>query len=506
MASDSRALTLKLLADVADFQKKINQSEQTTEGFSEKVKEFGDKAKLAFAAAAAAAAGYAVKLAVDGVKAAIEDEAAQKRLATVLKSVAGATDDAVSITEEYITNLSLAYGIADDQLRPAYSRLARATGDLRESNKGLILTLDIAAATGKDVESVANALAKAYEGNFTSLARLGVGLTAAEMKTLGLEESLVTLSSTFAGAASKQADTFEGKMARLQVRFDETKETVGFVLLPMLEKLLGFFMDKLIPALENLVKKFDPLKKTIADNKDELDALWQFLSTYVVPILRGALKTSINGIVEALETMVKIVSTGVKVFKDLYDRYKSFVDFIKNNPLSKFLGKLNPFGGASFSQADFSTGNGFEAAFGDSISTPEVRPPSGAASFGVSGASLQGLVPGGKYSFDFLRARGLSDEAIQALVDRGLIETTTPEGYSTSQLAALGGSPTEQTQRFLEARAAGRLQETFGAPVEYNITVNGAIDAEGTARQILSLLNQQYQRGTGGAAALLGTF
>ena len=35
-----------------------------------------------------------------------------------------------------------------------------------------------------------------------------------------------------------------------------------------------------------------------------------------------------------------------------------------------------------------------------------------------------------------------------------------------------------------------------------NLTVNGAIDAEGTARTIISALNDSYYRGTGGASAL----
>jgi hypothetical protein len=36
-----------------------------------------------------------------------------------------------------------------------------------------------------------------------------------------------------------------------------------------------------------------------------------------------------------------------------------------------------------------------------------------------------------------------------------------------------------------------------------NLTVNGALDSEGTARQIISILNNSYYRGTQGAGALV---
>ena len=161
----SRTLKLSILADVDDLKKKLDVGANEVEGFGGKLEKFGKVAAAAFAAAAAAAAAYAGKLAIEGVKAAIEDEAAQKRLATALESVTGATEAQIKAVEDQILKTSLATGVADDKLRPALQRLATATGSLDQSQKLLNLALDISAATGKDVESVSNALAKAYEGN-----------------------------------------------------------------------------------------------------------------------------------------------------------------------------------------------------------------------------------------------------------------------------------------------------------------------------------------------------
>ena len=152
----SRTLKLSILADVDNLKKNLDTGSKEVEGFGGKLEKFGKVAAAAFAAAAAAAAAYAGKLAIEGVKAAIEDEAAQKRLATALKNVTDVTDEQIAAIEEQILKTSLATGVADDKLRPALQRLTVATQDVTKSQDLLKLALDISAATGKDVESVSD--------------------------------------------------------------------------------------------------------------------------------------------------------------------------------------------------------------------------------------------------------------------------------------------------------------------------------------------------------------
>jgi hypothetical protein len=344
----NRTLKLSILADVDDLKKKLGQGEKEVEGFGNKLGEFGKKAAAAFAVAAAAAAAYAGKLLIDGVKAAIEDEKAQVKLAQTLENTTGATRDQIKAVEDQILKMSLATGVADDKLRPSFEKLVRATNDVAEAQKLQTLALDIAAGSGKDLETVSVALAKAYDGNNTSLQRLGVGLSAAELKSMSFDDVTKSLAETFGGQASLQADTFSGKMARMQVAFDEAKESVGARLLPILTQLLDAFNTKVGPAVQAIQDKLKPLTKAIDDNKEEFTALWNFLNKYIVPIMTGALKSAFSGIVTGITAVVNIVGEAVNFFKDLYDAYKKIVDFIKNNPLSKFLGKINPFDNANF--------------------------------------------------------------------------------------------------------------------------------------------------------------
>jgi hypothetical protein len=253
MATGNRTLKLSILADVDDLKKKLGEADNAVETNSEKISAFGKKAAAAFAVAAAAAVAYGTKLAVDGVKAAIEDEAAQLRLAAALRSATGATEGQIKATEDFILQTSLATGVADDQLRPAMQRLAVSTKDTEEAQRLLSLALDISKGRGLDLEQVANALGRAQDGNTASLGRLGLGLSKAELSTLSFTEIQTKLSDLYGGAAATNAETFQGKIDRLKVGFDEAKESLGTALLPQVEKFITFLNDVGVPTLNAFI-------------------------------------------------------------------------------------------------------------------------------------------------------------------------------------------------------------------------------------------------------------
>lgn len=253
MATGNRTLKLSILADVDDLKKKLGEADKAVESNSSKISEFGKKAAAAFAVAAAAAVAYGTKLAIDGVKAAIEDEQAQLRLAAALKSATGATEGQIKATEDYILKTSLATGVSDEQLRPAMQRLAVSTKDVNEAQKLLNLSLDIAKGRGLDLETVANALGRAQDGNTTALGRLGLGLSKTELATLSFTEVQQKLSDLYGGAAAANAETFQGKIDRLKVGFDEAKEALGVALLPQVERFIGFLNQTGIPTLNAFI-------------------------------------------------------------------------------------------------------------------------------------------------------------------------------------------------------------------------------------------------------------
>ena len=211
--------------------KAFKQAETETQKLMKSVKKLAGAFGVAYGTTQIIAYGKAA------VKAAADDEKAQRQLALALKNV-GLGRDAAS-SEAYIQSLQSEFGIVDDLLRPAYQTLAVATRDTAESQKLLNLSLDISAATGKDLSSVTAALSKAYLGNNTSLSKLGVGISKADLKTKSFLEVTDELAKTFKGAATESANTLAGSMAKLQVATANVSETLGKGIIDSLQILSG---------------------------------------------------------------------------------------------------------------------------------------------------------------------------------------------------------------------------------------------------------------------------
>jgi hypothetical protein len=184
-------------------------------------------------------AGLAVVLG-DAVSGAIEDAAAQDLLANSLKKTTGANDDQIASVEDWITEQGKLLGFSDDKLRPAFGRLAKATGSVTEAQNLAKQAMDIATATGKPLETVVGALEKAYGGNLTALQKLAPEYRQMIEDGASFEDVMYALAQTTGGAAAEAAETTAGKFARLKIGFDETKESIGAALLPAVEAVLPY--------------------------------------------------------------------------------------------------------------------------------------------------------------------------------------------------------------------------------------------------------------------------
>ena len=525
-------------ADFDELKKGVKGAQTEVQGFSDKIGKFGKVAAAAFAAATVAAAAYASKLLIDGVKSAIEDEAAQVKLATSLQNVTGATDAQIKAVEEQILQTALLTGLTDDELRPSLDRLVRATKDVQKAQELQAIAIDVAAGSGKSLEAVTNAMAKAAEGNTTALGKLGVGLSRAELATLSMDQITAKLSKTFEGQASKQADTFQGKMARLTVAFDEAKETVGsyvldaitplissFVdkgipaiqnfaaglsgtlgpafsaifkvvrddLLPIVKSLFNFFTNELIPALgaifgpalKGLANAFTTIKNAVASNSDELGpflailrTVWTFVKDNLAPLLGGAFKIALEGIAEIAAGLITTFSKLVGFLTNTFNAVKKIIDFLKDNPIT------NLFSGGGVKGASFTQTQGL--VFGGEDGSGGRQQVSGFQTAGPDAIFRPGADP---FTFTGAPLSAYSPGMQAAIMDR-------------ERLVA-------ETARLRAARedaAAARTAATGGLSTADRITVNMGVvgDPESAARTVIDLLNKSQARGTGGAGLLVG--
>ena len=219
------------------------------DGVSKAIKQFkqlettSEKAQFAIkkaaVPAAAALAGLTVALG-DAVKGAIEDAAAQEKLADQIRRTTGATDEQIQANENWISTQGKLLGITDEELRPALSGLVRATGDITKAQELASAAMDISTAKGLSLETVTKALEKAYGGNMTALAKLSPELRDMIKGGASLDEVMQAMAKTFGGAASDAAETTAGKFKRMKVALDETKESIGASLMPAVEAVLPY--------------------------------------------------------------------------------------------------------------------------------------------------------------------------------------------------------------------------------------------------------------------------
>jgi len=206
--------------------------------------------KKAMLPAVAVLGGLATGLGL-ATKAAVEDQKAQDLLAQQLRTSAMATDDVIAQNEKFISSLSMAKAVTDDELRPAMANLVRSTGSVEVAQNLMNTALDIAAATGKDLETVTMALGKAANGQTAALTKLDPSLKGVIDSSSTLDDITNALSVSFGGAADVAAQSYEGRMKSMKIAMDETKESIGAALLPALQKLLEILQPVAKWAQEN---------------------------------------------------------------------------------------------------------------------------------------------------------------------------------------------------------------------------------------------------------------
>jgi hypothetical protein len=279
-------------------------TEFEAKGLDRAIKEFqklegaGAKAgyalKQAFLPATAALAGLTAAAGLS-VKAAIEDTAQQAELARTLQATTDATEAQVAAVETYIAETEKAAAVSDSELRPAFANLVRATGDVTQAQELMTLALDVAAATGKDLETVTEALQEGFQGEVGPLKELDKSLTDMIASGADADEVMAQLAKTFGGAAQESTETLEGRFKLMKIELDNAKEAIGMALLPVLEQLL--------PILESMAN-------FIGNNTDLIVTIGVVVGTLAGAIVALNIAMSIYNTVQTITTTLNSVLAG----------------------------------------------------------------------------------------------------------------------------------------------------------------------------------------------------
>jgi hypothetical protein len=178
---------------------------------------------FAKAGGVAAAAGLTI-FAKKAVDAALAQERLDKSLKLTLSSI-GKGGFATEVNA-FIQSLQSATNVSEEQLVPALQQLIAQTGDLEASQAFLTLALDTSAGTGKDLSTVIDAITKAAVGNYRAIGTLGIGISAAQAKTLGFAGSMQLLQK-YTGSAEAATLTLDGQVKAFKISAGEATETLG---------------------------------------------------------------------------------------------------------------------------------------------------------------------------------------------------------------------------------------------------------------------------------------
>ena len=239
--------------------KGFKQAETATQKLTKSVKTLASAFGLAFSTRAI------VNFSKASVKAFAEDDAAITVLRQNLKNLGLAYASASA--EDFIGNLEKQTAIFDDELRPAYSKLAKVTLSTAKTQELMALAVDLARSNGLEFSTVINTLSKAYIGNYKGLKQLNIGLTDAELKTKDFAEIQAILIKQSTGAGKAYIETFAGSIDKLAVASANAKEIIG-------EGLVDAFVDLAGNGdIEKATDQVITLATAVSDLLKDLDKL-----------------------------------------------------------------------------------------------------------------------------------------------------------------------------------------------------------------------------------------
>lgn len=257
------AIVARILTQYSDKGSKAAQKDIAKLG--KNIDNFSKKATRAFGLAALASAAFAVKVGKDAVQAAIADQKSQALLANTLRNTTGANNEAIAGVENYVTSLQKQFSVVDDELRPAMARLVGLTGSITAAQTLMDTALNVSAKSGSDLATATGAVIKATTGQFKALKTLVPELSNTTIKSKNVAKAFEEVNKASAGAAATRANTLEYRLKGLNIAYGEILETLGYALLPVIEKFANKITKEVLPAIE----------KWVSINKDKLAASFQ---------------------------------------------------------------------------------------------------------------------------------------------------------------------------------------------------------------------------------------
>jgi hypothetical protein len=347
--SAPRIVKLGILADVSDLLDGLNKANGAVDGSASKFEAGFKKVAAATVAAGAAVATFAIALGKASIQEAIQAEAENNRLATILKNT-GATNEQIEALNKQADALERVGVVSGGNIKVVQSQLATFDLSAAAIQRLTPAILDYvtaekgANASAEDFRSATNGLAQALNGNFASLTKTGFVLDETTKKQIssGSEAEraaaiVKVLNSTYEGFNETLTETAEGRLIQLRNNFDQIKERIGNVLLPILQRLTEFFVAKVLPVIDDLVKRFERDAGPALDKFGKvvtgfllpaLKNMWEFIKQFVIPTLVNLFKPAFDLVrvaIQFLTDKIRENREGLQVAQAIFQKVWQFI-------------------------------------------------------------------------------------------------------------------------------------------------------------------------------------
>jgi hypothetical protein len=309
----SRTIEVQIIGDASRLEKSFRQASDSGSRFGSALSKLGTMAKLG---TAGLTAGVVVGL-KKSVDAAIEAEAAQRRMLSALDQAGVSYQQYGSAIEAAVQKTSRLAAVDDEQLQDAFSRLVRTTGDVKQSLEGMSLAADIARARGISLEASTKMVERAMLGNEQAFKRVGVAME----KGASVQETLAAAQEKFGGAAAEYGASAAAAQERLGIAFENLQETIGAKLLPAFTRLLEGLNSLIAWAQENWPR----FQQAAEAAFERVRAAAQALVDYY----RSNLQPAIEAVVSAIKAIWQRFGNEItSVVKAAFDQVKNVVQTV----------------------------------------------------------------------------------------------------------------------------------------------------------------------------------
>jgi hypothetical protein len=452
MAKDFRTLKLEILAETKNFIAGMNDGEKKTQSFGDKLGEFGKKAGLALAAATAAVGAFAIKIAVDGVKAASD-------LSESVSKVGVLFGDSSAKIEAFAEQAAQSLGQTKQQALDAastfaiFGKSAGLAGDdlVKFSTDFTTLASDLASFNNTSPEDAIQAIGAALRGETEPLRRYGVLLDDASLrqaalslgiirttkealtpqqKVLAAQELIYQQTSAAQGDFQRTSDGLANSQRILNAQLANIRTEIGEALLPIVLKLTQIFTNNVLPVIQGVadafsskagglgeglfefvdgvklfllpiidgaINAFNDIKGAIRENIDEFESFFNVVKS-LAPIIGTTIGAALNVVGDIAAVVINVISNVLGVISGIVNKAIDAINFIiraVNKIPGVSIPEVGGFGSSGGGTAG-ATGTGFSqlSSLGQGVAAA-VAGAVAAGGFGGGGAAGGGATGGG---------------------------------------------------------------------------------------------------------------